>query len=50
MIAGKVAVRMFPRPAGVLGFESDELANVKDPHIFRVLETPLSFVWVMSLT
>ena len=28
MIAGKVAVHMFPRPAGDLGFESDELANV----------------------
>lgn len=34
MIAGKVDVHMFPRPAGDLGFESDELANAKGPNIF----------------
>ena len=50
MIAGKVDVHMFPRPAGDLGFESDELANAKGPNIFRVLETRLGFVWVMLLT
>lgn len=34
MIAGKDHVHMFPRPAGDLGFESDELANAKGPNIF----------------
>ena len=43
MIAGKVDVHMFARPAGDLGFESDELANAKGPNIFRVLETGDTF-------